>query len=115
MCRQPTIVKTAHLAVAGRVNDTPGGGSSVSRENHYGGVLQPFYFSVLRNIHHSYLEQGLHKYVTFLLQCIYHRPSRGNPTSPAYKSFDSHCCECVGPVFEYCSGNFEYESAAFPF
>ena len=32
MCRQPTIVRTAHLAVAGRVNYTLGGGSSVSRE-----------------------------------------------------------------------------------
>jgi hypothetical protein len=32
MCRQPTIVKTAHLAVTGRVNDTRRGGSSVSQE-----------------------------------------------------------------------------------
>jgi len=23
MCRQPTVVKTAHLAATGRVNDTP--------------------------------------------------------------------------------------------
>lgn len=110
MCRQPTIVRTAHLAVTGRVNDTLGGGSSVSREKPLWRNNTAILFCA--EGHTSFLLSGVGptSKCSPSGSCFSIKNLAEKPQIARLMKFSLHCCKLLGPVFEFCGRHYENDS-----